>query len=265
MLDLSQPLVMGILNVTPDSFYALSRKESDTSILHRTEEILSEGGDIIDIGGCSTRPGSAPVSEDEELERVRRGLSLVRRVAPDAVLSVDTFRSSVARMSCEEFGVSMVNDISGGSGDAQMFDTVSSLGVPYVLTYNRGADDMKSADVVGDMMLFFSGRIQQLRDRGQKDIILDPGFGFAKDLDENYRIVSNLSVLDEFGLPLLIGVSRKRMVYNLLDCSIEDSLNGTTALHMACLLRGNCHLLRVHDVKACREVVAIYNQLKKSE
>ncbi len=256
---------MGILNVTPDSFYAMSRKESDTSIMRRTEEILSEGGDIIDIGGCSTRPGSAPVSEEEELERVRNGLSLVRRVAPDAIVSVDTYRSSVARMSCEEFGVAIVNDISGGSGDAQMFDIVSSLGVPYVLTYNRGTDGLKSADVVGDMMLFFSCRIQQLLVRGQKDIILDPGFGFSKDLDENYRIVSSLSMLDEFGLPVLIGVSRKRIIHKLLGCSIEESLNGTTALHMACLLRGNCHLLRVHDVKACREVVTIYNQLRKSE
>lgn len=252
---------MGILNVTPDSFYALSRKESDDAVVRRVEEIQAEGGDIVDIGGCSTRPGSVPVSEEEEMSRVRHGLQLLRSVAPDAVVSVDTYRPTVARMSHEEFGVAIVNDISGG--DEHMFDMVSSLGLPYVLTYNRGIESHPSGDVVTDMMRFFSGRGQQLRDRGQKDIILDPGFGFGKDIDENYRIVAALSMLNELSLPVLVGVSRKRMVYNLLGCSIEDSLNGTSALHMACLLSGSCHFLRVHDVKACREVVTIYNQLKK--
>ena len=206
LMDLSEPQVMGILNVTPDSFYAASRKQTEQEIAERASQIVAEGGTIIDVGACSTRPGFEEISEAEEMERLRFGLGIVRREQPDCIISVDTFRPDVARMAVEEFGVDIVNDVS--EGNARMFRMVSRLRVPYIL--------MSQQPTMREMLLSFAEKVQQLRDLGAKDIILDPGFGFGKTLDENYQIMGELDKLQVMGLPLLVGVSRKSMIYKLL-------------------------------------------------
>ena len=247
LIDLTEPQVMGILNLTPDSFFAPSRKEDEAAVRQRARQIVDEGGSFIDVGACSMRPGSVPCTEEEETERLRRGLKVVRDEVPDAVLSIDTFRANVARMCVEEFGAAIVNDVTGGEADAEMFSTVAQLGVPYVLTFPHNEKPH----------LFFAEKVQQLRDLGQKDILLDPGFGFGKNLDENYALLSELEMLKVFELPLLIGVSRKRMVFELLGTSPEDALNGTTVLHTLCLAKGCAQILRVHDVREAVEAVKI--------
>ena len=252
LLSLAEPQVMGILNLTPDSFYAASRKEDEAAVRQRARQIVDEGGRIIDVGACSTRPGSAPCTQQEEMERLRRGLKAVLDEVPDAVLSVDTFRSDVARMCVEEYGVAIVNDVTGGEADTAMFQTVAQIGVPYVLTFPRSEKPH----------LFFAEKVQQLRDVGQKDIILDPGFGFGKNLDENYALLSLLETLKILELPLLIGVSRKRMVYELLGTTPEEALNGTTVLHTLCLAKGCADILRVHDVREAVEAVKITQFIK---
>ena len=252
LIDLSEPQVMGILNVTPDSFYAASRKQTEQEIAERACQIVAEGGTIIDVGACSTRPGFQEISEAEEMERLRFGLSIVRRELPDVIVSVDTFRPDVARMAVEEFGVGIVNDVSEGS--PRMFRMVSSLRVPYIL--------MSVQPTVREMLLSFAEKVQQLRDFGAKDIILDPGFGFGKTLDENYRIMDELDKLLVMGLPLLVGVSRKSMIYKLLGFTADESLNGTTALNTIALMKG-ASILRVHDVKEAVECCKIIEKVKK--
>ena len=268
LIDLSTPHVMGILNVTPDSFYAGSRKQTEKEIAERTNQIISEGGTMIDIGAFSTRPGAPQVSESEEMERLRRGLQIVRREQPDAVLSVDTFRPDVARMAVEEYGVGMVNDVSEGGitgvankplgwtqGDyPEIFTMVARLGVPYIL--------MSVKPNIKEMLLGFAHEVQQLRDLGVKDIILDPGFGFGKNLDDNYRLMEEMDKLKVLGLPLLVGVSRKSMIFKLIGGDPTTSLNGTTVLHTISLMKG-ANILRVHDVKEAAECVAIFERLKK--
>ena len=251
LVSLSTPQVMGILNVTPDSFYAESRKQSEREIAERTRQILSEGGTMIDVGGCSTRPGSDPVDEGEELRRVRTALAVVRREAPDAVVSVDTFRPEVARMAVEEYGADLINDVSEGA-DPAMFRTVARLGVAYIL--------MSVAPDLPGMMKRFASKVQQLRDCGQKDIILDPGFGFGKTLQENYDVLHALDQLEALRLPVLVGVSRKRMVWQLLDSSPQQALNGTSVLHAIALMKGAA-ILRVHDVREAVECVRIVGQM----
>ena len=262
LMDLSQPQVMGILNVTPDSFFAASRKQTEQEIAGRASQIVAEGGTIIDIGACSTRPGFLEVSEAEEMERLRFGLDIVRRVQPDCVISVDTFRPDVARMAVEEFGAGIINDVtegsavncnSSGSGqaDMRMFRMVTRLRVPYIL--------MSVQPTIREMLLSFSGKVQQLRDLGAKDIILDPGFGFGKTLDENYQIMGELDKLQVMGLPLLVGVSRKSMIYKLFGFTADESLNGTTVLNTIALMKG-ASILRVHDVKEAVECVKIVNR-----
>ena len=241
---------MGILNLTPDSFYAPSRKEDEAAVRQRARQIVEEGGSIIDIGACSTRPGSTPVSQEEETERLRRGLKAVRDEVPDAVLSVDTFRADVAQMCVKEFGVAIVNDVSGGEADSAMFPTVARLGVPYVLTFPRSEKPH----------LFFAEKVQQLRDMGANDIILDPGFGFGKTLEQNYEIMNDLEKLLVMELPLLVGISRKSMIYRAFDCTPKEALNGTTALNTIALMKG-ASILRVHDVKEAMECVSIVGQL----
>lgn len=263
LLDLSTPRVMGILNVTPDSFYAGSRMQTDDEIVRRTEQIVAEGADMIDIGAYSSRPGAADVTLQEEIQRLRRGLSLVRRVLPDAVISVDTFRADVARMCVEEYGVAIINDIAGGAMDADMFPTVAQLGVPYVMMHMQGTpQDMQVQphydNLLREVFLYFAERIQRLRDLGAKDIILDPGFGFGKTLQHNYELLAHLDEFHEFGLPLLVGVSRKSMIYRLLDITPDEALNGTTVLNTLCLVKG-AHILRVHDVRQAVETVRIFN------
>lgn len=267
LLDLRVPRVMGILNLTPDSFYAGSRVQDGEAIVRRAEQIVQEGGDIIDVGACSTRPGSSAVSPQEERMRLRAGLALVRRALPDAVISVDTFRADVARMCVEEFGVAIVNDIAGGGLDAGMFRTVAGLHVPYVLTHMKGTpQDMQRAphydDLQREVCLYFASRVQALRDAGAHDIILDPGFGFGKTLAHNYRLLAGLEDFRIFGLPLLAGVSRKSMVYGLLGGTPDDALNGTTVLHTICLLKG-VNILRVHDVHAAVEAVRVVQAMRE--
>ena len=269
LIDLGTPQVMGILNVTPDSFYSGSRKQTETEIAERVEQILAEGGQMIDIGAYSSRPNADDVSTKEEMERLRRGLRILREKAPDAIVSVDTFRADVAKMCVEEYGVQIVNDISGGELDKEMFPTVARLGVPYVLMHMKGTPQtMQEAphydDLMKEVLLYFAEKIQQLRDLGQKDIILDPGFGFAKTLEHNYELLSHLEALQIFELPILVGVSRKSMIYKLLGTTAQDALNGTTVLNTICLMKGCANILRVHDVKECVEAVEIYKELYKN-
>ena len=268
LIDLGTPQVMGILNVTPDSFYSGSRKQTETEIAERVEQILAEGGQMIDVGAYSSRPNADDVSTKEEMERLRRGLRILREKAPDAIVSVDTFRADVAKMSVEEYGVQIVNDISGGELDKEMFPTVARLGVPYVLMHMKGTPQtMQEAphydDLMKEVLLYFAEKIQQLRDLGQKDIILDPGFGFAKTLEHNYELLSHLEALQIFELPILVGVSRKSMIYKLLGTTAQEALNGTTVLNTICLMKGCANILRVHDVKECVEAVKIYKNCIK--
>ena len=265
LLDLSEPQVMGILNVTPDSFYAESRMKTEEAIRRRVRKIVEEGGSMIDVGAYSSRPGADDVSADEEMARLKRGMKIVREEAPEIPVSVDTFRADVAKMCIEELGADIINDISGGELDKEMFHTVAKLGVPYILMHMKGTPQtMQEAphydDLMKEVMLYFSEKIQQLRDLGQKDIILDPGYGFAKTLDHNYELLVHQEMLSIFELPLLVGVSRKTMIYKLLGCTPDEALNGTTALNTIALQKG-ASILRVHDVKEAVEVVRIVTKL----
>ena len=265
LLGLSEPQVMGILNVTPDSFYAESRMKTEEAIRRRVRQIVEEGGSMIDVGAYSSRPGADDVSADEEMARLKRGMKIVREEAPEIPVSVDTFRADVAKMCIEELGADIINDISGGELDKEMFHTVAKLGVPYILMHMKGTPQtMQEAphydDLMKEVMLYFSEKIQQLRDLGQKDIILDPGYGVAKTLDHNYELLVHQEVLSIFELPLLVGVSRKTMIYKLLGCTPDEALNGTTALNTIALQKG-ASILRVHDVKEAVEVVRIVTKL----
>lgn len=265
LMDLSVPRVMGILNVTPDSFYAGSRKQTERDIAERVEQLMEEGADIIDIGAYSSRPNAKDVAAEEEMERLEKGLRIIRQLAPDAVVSVDTFRASVAQRCVGEYGVAMINDISAGELDSCMFETVACLGVPYIMMHMQGTpQNMQVAphydNLIQDIMTYFSRKIQALRELGQKDIIVDPGFGFGKTLEHNYELMNRLERLKILELPVLVGVSRKSMVYKLLDITPDESLNGTSVLHTIALLKG-ASILRVHDVRACREVVRIVEKM----
>lgn len=268
LLDLSTPQVMGILNVTPDSFYAGSRMQTETQIATRVEQMLEEGADMIDIGAYSSRPGAADISVQEEMDRLRAGLRIVRRMHPDAIVSVDTFRAAVACMCVEEYGVAIVNDISGGEMDKDMFPTVARLGVPYVLMHMQGTPQNMQQQphydsLLGDIFRYFARKVQQLRDLGAKDIVLDPGFGFGKTLEHNYELLAHLEDFRVFGLPLLVGVSRKSMVYNLLGTTPAEALNGTTAVNTVCLMKG-ADILRVHDVRQAVEAIKIITKMKET-
>ncbi len=267
LIDLSEPQVMGILNVTPDSFFSGSRKQTEEEIRLRVMQIVNEGGSMIDIGAYSSRPGAEDVTPREEMERLKRGMKIVREIVPEMPVSVDTFRADVAKMAVEELGADIINDISGGELDKNMFKTVAKLSVPYILMHMKGTPQtMQQAphydDLMKEILLYFAERIQKLRDLGQKDIILDPGYGFAKTLDHNYELLANQEALKVFELPLLVGVSRKSMIYKLLGNTPNEALNGTTALNTIALQKG-ANILRVHDVKECVEVVNICKQLNK--
>lgn len=269
LLSLESPKVMGILNATPDSFYAGSRMQTERELAVRAQQIISEGGAIIDVGACSTRPGAADVSAEEEWERLANALQVVHREAPEAILSVDTFRAEIARRCVETFGVSIINDISGGDADTQMFDTVAELRVPYVLMHCQGTPQtMQQApsykNVTAEVITDLSRKVRQLRQCGIRDVIIDPGFGFGKTLEHNYTLLRQLEDFRIFDLPLLIGISRKSMITNPLDITAEDALNGTTALNAFALMKG-AHLLRVHDVKAAVEVVKLFERVKLKE
>ena len=269
LLSLDAPKVMGILNATPDSFFAGSRKQTERELMERVQQILSEGGSIIDVGAYSTRPGAADVSAEEEWERLANALQVVRREAPEAILSVDTFRADIARRCVETFGVSIVNDISGGDADAQMFDTVADLRVPYVLMHCQGTPQtMQQAptykNVTAEVITDLSRKVRQLRQRGARDIIIDPGFGFGKTLEHNYTLLRQLEDFRIFDLPLLVGISRKSMITRPLDITADEALNGTTALNAFALMKG-ANILRVHDVKAAVEVVKLFERVKITE
>ncbi len=266
LLSLDEPQVMGILNVTPDSFYAGSRKQTEAANIDRIETILREGASIIDVGGYSSRPDAAEVSETEEMQRLEMALQPLLQHYPDVVVSVDTFRSSVARQCVEKYGVAMINDISGGELDERMFDTVAQLRVPYIMMHMRGTPQTMQQqtgyeDVTADLLKYFSQKLERLFRLGVNDVILDPGFGFSKTLTQNYELMRHLGDFRILGLPLLVGVSRKSMIYKLLETTPEESLNGTTVLHTYALLQG-ADILRVHDVRAAKEAIRIVQQLK---
>ena len=245
LLSLETPLVMGILNVTPDSFYAGSRAMSDEAIAQRAQTLVGEGAAIIDIGGCSTRPGGTLATEAEETDRVRRALEIVKAATPAAIVSIDTFRASVARMAINEFGADIINDVSGGE-DPEMFPLTAS-----------------QQPTLRDVLVEFAARVQQLRALHQKDIILDPGFGFGKTRPGNFRILDEMDKLQVLGLPVLAAMSRKRMVFETLESTPAESLNGTTVVNTMALMRG-ASIIRVHDVRPAVEAVKIYNALCSS-
>lgn len=269
LLEISSPQVMGILNVTPDSFYCESRNYSAEEVAARCRQMVAEEAGMIDIGAYSSRPGAVPVTTREEMERLRMALPAVREWSRGAILSVDTFRSDVAKMCVEEYGVAIVNDISGGEIDSRMMGTVARLGVPYVLMHMQGTPQTMQAapiyrsGVVVEVIAYLSERVARLRDAGVKDIIVDPGFGFGKTLEQNYALLSGLDCLSELGLPVLAGMSRKSMIYNCLGTTPQGALNGTTAANVIALAKG-CSILRVHDVVQAVEAVKVYNMMLKA-
>lgn len=267
LYDLQTPIVMGVINITPDSFFALSRYKSDRTLLQQVETFLTEGATIIDIGGYSTRSQAEPITVDEEIKRISDALELICKKFPQAIISVDTFRSPVARFAVQQYSVAMINDISGGTLDPLMFETVSDLQVAYILMHTRGTpqnmqENTDYEDVTSAVLQFLAKRVAQLRLLGVNDVIIDPGFGFAKTLEQNYELMKKLSIFKQINAPLLVGVSRKSMVYNLLETDPQGALNGTTALHMLALL-GGASILRVHDVKEAMETIKIFNAYNK--
>jgi len=270
LLSLATPQVMGILNVTPDSFFAGSRKQTELEIAQRANQIVAEGGTIIDVGAFSTRPGADEVSMEEEMNRLRKALPIIRKEQPDVALSVDTFRPEVAQMAVEEYGADIINDVSEGgitgivdtplmqNNDDEypaIFRMMGRLKVPYIL--------MSVQKDVHDMLIGFSKEVQQLRDLGVKDIILDPGFGFGKTMEENFKLLSEMDKLQVMNLPLLVGVSRKRMIWKTLDITADEALNGTTVINTLALTKG-ANILRVHDVKAAVEAVKLVNNVTRN-
>lgn len=268
LLELREPQIMGILNVTPDSFYSDSRTPDEAHITDRVRQMMDEGADMIDIGGYSSRSGADDVTPEEEMDRLRRGLRIVRKLYPEVLVSVDTFRADVARMCIEEEGADIINDISGGMMDRQMFRTVARLGVPYILMHMQGTPDTMQVaphydNLRREVMLYFAERIDRLCQMGAKDIIVDPGFGFGKTLEHNYELMNHLDDFAVFNLPLLVGISRKSMIYKLTGGTPQTSLNGTTVLNTISLVKG-AHILRVHDVKAAVEAKQIYMAMKQN-
>ena len=266
LLDLSTPQVMGVLNVTPDSFYSGCRAQTDEAIAERARQILEEGASIIDIGAYSSRPNCVDISPEEELNRLRYALKILNEVHPDAIISVDTFRASVAEVCVKEYGVAIINDISGGEMDKNMFDTVVDLQVPYIMQHMQGTpQDMQNSPHYDNLMretfLYFSEKIQTLHDRGLNDIILDPGFGFGKTLDHNYELLSHLGEFKIFELPILVGLSRKSMITKLLDIPTTEALNGTTVANTIALMKG-ADIIRVHDVKEAVQAVKIVQKCR---
>ena len=265
LLSLSPAVVMGIINITPDSFYAKSKVNDEESLRQRVLQIINDGGKIIDVGAYSSRPGAKNVSQEEEMTRLRHSLKIIQEASCDFPISVDTFRSDVAKMCVEEYGVNIINDISAGQLDNNMFETVARLQVPYVIMHMRGnpqtmQENTQYQDLIADMFLYFSQKINRLQDLGVNDIIIDPGFGFSKTLDQNYKLLQRLEDFKEFDLPILVGVSRKSMIYKYLGGEPEDALNGTSIINTIALLKG-ANILRVHDVKACADAIKIIEKM----
>ena len=268
LVTIDRPWVMGIINVTPDSFYSGSRVNDEGLLTERVRQIIADGADVIDVGACSTRPGSESVDAQGEMARLEWALAVIRREAPDVVVSVDTFRADVARRCVEEWGADIINDISGGTMDEAMFATVASLRVPYVLMHMRGTPETMAGltdydNVTAEVLEWMARRIDQLRQLGVADVIADPGFGFAKTLEQNYELLARLNAFHALDAPLLVGVSRKRMIYTPLQCTADEALNGTTVVNTIALEQGT-HILRVHDVKAATQAVAITTLLRQN-
>lgn len=266
LIDISTPAVMGIINITPDSFFSGSRFNSEAAILERVGQVVDEGGSMVDVGAYSSRPGAENVSADIELARLLPALKVIRDRYPNLIVSVDTFRAEVAERVVTEGFADIINDISGGEMDGAMFDTVARLKVPYILMHMQGTPDTMQLnptyrDVVADVSLWLSERVDKLRSMGVNDIIIDPGFGFGKTVEHNYSVLNRLDEFRLFQLPLLVGLSRKSMIYKVLDGDPEGSLNGTTALNTVALLKG-ANILRVHDVKEAVECVKLVSELK---
>ncbi len=256
------PKVMAIINVTPDSFVRHCANITEVEVLRWASDALSSGADILDLGGCSTRPGSTPPSEEEEWRRIRLAVSAIRREWPDAVLSIDTWRASVARRAVDDYGVDIINDISGGQFDPDMFATVANAHVPYILTHTRAMPDVMQQhtdydDLMSEMLAYMQQRVDRLHQLGVADIIIDPGFGFAKTTEQNYTILRHLHALQVLGLPVLVGLSRKSMITQVLDITAEEALAGTVALQTLALV-GGADILRVHDVKEAKQLIKLY-------
>jgi dihydropteroate synthase len=267
-MDFTSPKVMGILNITPDSFYEGSRKQTEKEIAERVVQIIEEGADIIDIGGYSSRPSAIYVDETEETNRLKYGLKILFREAPEAIVSVDTFRSEVACRCVEDFGVAIINDISAGTLDNRMFETIARLQVPYVAMHIKGSPQtmMEHTDyenLTPEILLYFAEKVTQLHQWGINDVWIDPGFGFSKTTAQNYMILDRLEEFHIFALPVLVGFSRKTMIREVLATTPVESLNGTTALNMFALTKG-VHILRVHDVKEAVQTVRLYNTIKNA-
>jgi dihydropteroate synthase len=269
LLDLSVPRVMGILNVTHDSFYDGGKYVTSDKIRVQLNKMIGEGADIIDIGGISTRPGSKPVSEKEELKRIIPAIKLAREHHPDTIISVDTYRSRIARYVVKEFAVEVINDISGGELDGNMYETIAELNVPYIMMHMKGNPatmqnftDYK--DIIKEMIVYFSDKTAHLSKLGVRDLVIDPGFGFSKTTGQNFFLLNHLDTFQLFELPLMIGLSRKSMLYKTLETSPSEVLNGTTILHTIALMKG-VNILRVHDVKEAVEAIILTEKLKSSE
>jgi dihydropteroate synthase len=269
LMDFSTPKVMGILNITPDSFFEGSRKQTEKEIVERVQQILSEGADIIDVGGYSSRPNALFVSEEEEMERLHFGLSLLFREAPNAIVSIDTFRADIARECVEKCGAAIINDISAGELDKRMFDAVAELQVPYLIMHNRGTPQTMMQftqydNLIKAVFFYFAEKINLLHQKGVNDIWVDPGFGFSKTTNQNYELLAYLEQFRIFELPLLVGLSRKTMIREVIDAPATEALNGTTALNMFALTQG-ADILRVHDVKEAVQTVRLFNKIKEAE
>jgi len=264
LIDFSTPIVMGIVNATPDSFFKGNRFTSDKAILNCVEKILLDGGTIVDIGGYSTRPSAVAISQEEEIERISNAIEIVLKKFPDALISIDTFRANVARHVVRQYNVAMINDIGGGTLDDLMFETIADLQVAYVLMHTRGTPQTMQQhtlydNVVSEVFHFLEKRLAQLHLLGANDVVIDLGFGFAKNREQNFQLLNKLSYFQELNVPVLAGISRKSMLYNLLGTDAEAALNATTAANMLALM-GGAAILRVHDVKEAREAITIFKQ-----
>ena len=267
LMDFSSPKVMGILNVTPDSFFAQSRKQTSKEIIERVKQIINEGASIVDLGAYSSRPNADDVSPKEEMNRLRIALEIIRNEFSDIVVSIDTFRADVARMCVEEYNADIINDIAAGEMNKDMFPTIASLGVPYIIMHMKGTpqnmqDTPKYDNELKEVLYYFSEKVQKLRDLGVKDIIIDPGFGFAKTIEHNYELLNHMEEFQIFDLHILVGVSRKSMIYNLLGTTPQEALNGTTVIDTIALMKG-ANILRVHDVRQAVENVRIFVKMQE--
>lgn len=269
LVDLSSPIIMGIVNVTSDSFYPQSRCQSEQEVAQMAQRIVSDGATIIDVGACSTRPGSTLVSEQEEKTKLDMALRIIRKLFPQVILSVDTFRASIAKWSFYEWGVNIINDISAGSLDSEMFSTICELKIPYIVMHMKGEPTTMQLNptyenIIEEIITTLQTKIQQLKNLGLTDIIVDPGFGFGKSIEDNYTLLNHLSSFKIFEYPLLVGLSRKSMIYRTLNITPEQALNGTTVLHTIALIKG-ASILRVHDVKAAAEAIKLIQKMAEKQ